>query len=69
MTTNDMDEVFESYGGYDGWLRYAEQHYLPVLRHAALSGDTCPLSVQDRGRLGFLYGDIMRMCNYINGKQ
>lgn len=60
---DDMDKIFEKYGGYDGWLMYAETHYLPALRHAATRGDTCPLSVQDKRLLGFLHDDIVQMIN------
>lgn len=61
---NEMDKVFDNFGGYDGWLMYAETHYLPALRHATLCGDTCPLSAQDRRLLSFLHDDIVRMMNY-----
>lgn len=60
---NDMDKAFADFGGFDGWLNYAEAHYLSALRHATLCGDTCPLSGQDRRLLGFLHDDIIKMMN------
>lgn len=60
---SDMDKIFEEYGGYDGWLMYAEMHYLPALRHAATCGDACPMSEQDKRLLGFLHDDIIKMMN------
>lgn len=59
----DMDKVFDNFGGFDGWLMYAETHYLAALRHATTCGDTCPLSIQDKRLLGFLHDDIIKMMN------
>lgn len=56
---NEMDKVFESYGGYDGWLMYAEQHYLPLLDRV---GDAL-LDSNDKRLMAFLHDDIVQMIN------
>lgn len=56
----DMDKVFESYGGYDGWLSYAETHYIPLLDRV---GDAL-LDSNDKRLMAFLHDDIIKMMNY-----
>lgn len=56
---NDMDKVFDNFGGYDGWLRYAEQHYLPLLDRV---GDAL-LDSNDKRLMAFLHDDIVQMIN------
>lgn len=58
---NDMDKVFDNFGGYDGWLSYAEAYYLPLLDRLSESGSA--LTDDDRRLLGFLHNDIIQMIN------
>lgn len=58
---NDMDKVFDNFGSYDGWLSYAEAHYLPLLDR--LSESSSALTDDDRRLLGFLHDDIIQMIN------
>lgn len=54
---NDMNKLFKSYGGYDGWLMYAETHYLPLLDRV---GDAL-LDSNDKRLMAFLHDDIVQM--------
>ena len=56
---NDMDKVFDNFGGYDGWLSYAEHHYLPLLDRV---GDALSDS-DDKRLMAFLHDDIVQMTN------
>lgn len=55
----DMDKVFDNFGGFDGWLMYAEAHYLPLLDRV---GDALTDS-DDRRLMAFLHDDIVQMIN------
>lgn len=46
-----LDNAFEQYGGFRGWLLYAREHYLPMLEGKKGREDTERL-------MGFLHDDI-----------
>lgn len=54
-----MNNLFESYGGYDGWLMYAETHYLPLLDRV---GDAL-IDSDDKRLMAYLHDDILQMIN------
>ena len=46
-----LDDAFDRYGGFRGWLIYAERHYLPALDGKRSKEDTERL-------MGHLHDDI-----------
>ena len=46
-----LDDAFDRYGGFRGWLSYAEHHYLPMLEGKKNKEDTERL-------MGFIHDDI-----------
>lgn len=46
-----LNEAFGQYGGFRGWLLYAEVHYLPMLEGKKSREDTERL-------MGFLHDDV-----------